>query len=258
MKQIAVDIGNSLVKFHVADLAERNRDDRSKQTFNVGPFTVPDLLLDEAAVDWQICSVNRKTEHWLRDWILQNRPADAVRVLTNEHFPIVLEVDYPSRVGTDRVAAATAANRLKANEHAAIVIDFGTATTVDAISTSGHFLGGAILPGLMISFEQLATKTDALPYVPWSETGQPPDVLGRSTEDAILAGVYWSQVGAGRELANRMSERLGGTVEVFVTGGIGQRLFSHFPRDWKWEPDLVCEGILIACETIEDAMDQQP
>lgn len=246
MKTVAVDIGNSSVKFRVTDVQTESHVHLHDQTIVAPPFAAPVLPLDRQPSNWFVCSVNRKTCQWLVQWIHQDRPQDRVHLFKNCDFPVAIEVEHPDRVGTDRVAAVVGARQLCGPNQSSIVVDFGTATTVDCLSSDGAFVGGAILPGLGISFEQLATKTDALPYVGWETDGQPPAAIGINTESAIMSGVYWGQVGAAKELIHQMKGRLGGQPQVLVTGGTGQRLFKHFDPSWRWVPDLVCDGVLLA------------
>ncbi len=257
MKTVAVDIGNSSVKFRVVRLQSDESEPRLDQTVEAPPFVSPTLPLSDEPHQWFICSVNRKTCTWLLQWLQDERPSDRVRQLANSDFPIDITVEHPERVGTDRIAAVVGARRYCPAGQSLIVVDFGTATTVDCLSAQGDFVGGAILPGLGISFEQLATKTDALPYVSWETTGEPPAAIGADTESAIKSGVYWGQIGAAKELVKQMRQRLEGEPKVFVTGGTGKRLFKHFAPAWQWEPDLVCDGVLLASKELLEKDGQQ-
>ena len=152
---------------------------------------------------------------------LESAIGDPWRVerLASESAPITLRVDEPSRVGADRVVAAVAANRLRRADRAAIVVDIGTAITVDLVAADGALEGGAILPGPGLSARALAEATHALPDVRLGELDASPDALGRATESAIHAGIFWGAVGAIRELIERQSDRLTHSPQVFVTGG---------------------------------------
>ncbi len=95
-------------------------------------------------------------------------------------FPVQLDVDSPERVGTDRLLNAVAANRLRQAHQGAIVVDSGTATTIDLISSNGVFCGGAILPGLLLSARALHEYTSVLPFVPPPLSGDSGTRLCRS------------------------------------------------------------------------------
>ena len=96
---------------------------------------------------WYVASVHRGAEEQLRQWVRTVRPQDTYFRLRHADFPLHLAVEYREQVGADRLAGAVAANALRQPDHAAIVVDAGTAITVNAISAHGVFLGGAIMPG---------------------------------------------------------------------------------------------------------------
>ena len=104
---------------------------------------------------WFVASVNRKSAASVTTWLESEFPNAEVRMLQNAEFPIDILTDHPDKVGTDRVAAATAVGRLKLENKCAIFADAGTAITVNAIDSRGRFLGGAILPGTMTSSRAL-------------------------------------------------------------------------------------------------------
>jgi type III pantothenate kinase len=130
----------------------------------------------------------------------------------------------PKEVGADRIADAVGALHLFPGRHL-IVVDFGTATTLAAVSRDHDFLGGAILPGVRLAMEALEGNTAQLPSV---EIVPVETALGRSTVESIQSGLYWSNVGMIKELTQRL------TAEVFpdespliiATGGFSQ-LFAR-------------------------------
>ena len=147
----------------------------------------------------------------------------------------------PREVGADRIADAVGAIKLHPGRNL-IVADFGTATTLCAITRNKEFLGGNILPGMRLAMDALESKTAQLPSV---EIIAPESGLGRSTVESIQAGLYWSNVGMVRELVSRI------TTEVFSdepplvigTGGFSylfnrEKLFDHVI------PDLILTGLL--------------
>jgi type III pantothenate kinase len=141
-------------------------------------------------------------------------------------IPIRADVAHPRRVGADRLLAAWGAKI----HHGApvIVVDLGTATTIDAVDASGTFVGGAILPGLELALASLARGTAQLPAV---TLGQPSVAIGRDTVAAILSGVVLGHLGAVRELVTRMAQELvpgGARPTVVVTGGV---TLSGWARD---------------------------
>ncbi|MBF0127004.1 MAG: type III pantothenate kinase [Magnetococcales bacterium] len=129
---------------------------------------------------------------------------------------MAIRYDNPREVGADRIVNAVAAfQRLQC---AAVVVDFGTATTFDLIGPQGEYLGGAIAPGLGISMDALFSRTAKLPRV---ECVRPATVVGRDTVGAMQSGLYWGYVGLVDGLITRMVAESGfARVRVLATGGL--------------------------------------
>lgn len=158
-----------------------------------------------------------------------------------------LRVRYrnPHEVGADRIAGAVAATHRKPKTDL-IVVDCGTATTFDVVTSEGDYLGGAILPGIGISVEALAGKTAKLPSV---EIARPTAALGRSTIESIQSGVYHAHVGAIRHLVKELGREAFGEREPYViaTGGFA-RLLAAENLFHEVAPELVLLGIKRAAE----------
>ena len=146
----------------------------------------------------------------------------------------------PREVGADRIADAIGAVKLYPKRNI-IVADFGTATTICAISQNKEFLGGNIIPGLNLSMRALDEKTAQLPSV---EIISAKSAIGRSTVESIQAGLYWSNVGMVRELVKRISEEefSAGDPVVIGTGGFAQ-LFNRENLFDEVIPDLILKGL---------------
>lgn len=147
--------------------------------------------------------------------------------------------DQPETLGTDRLAAAIGA--YQKCQGRVIVVDSGTATTIDLVDENGSFLGGNILPGIGLQLKSL-TNTDQLPQVAIN-FDQPPGYLGKETNGAIRSGVFWGHVGAVEKIvANLKAEH--GPAAVYVTGGYGRSLLnaSQLP-DAVFSNTLVLEGL---------------
>jgi type III pantothenate kinase len=186
----------------------------------------------------------------------------SLQKIANEDVPLRLDVDFPDRVGTDRLMAALAANRLRRADRAAIVIDLGTAIKVDVVTKDGAFAGGAILPGLAMSARALDEQTDALPRIAVERWSEPPPALGKSTEPAIAAGLFWGAVGAIRELVEQYSAEFGPSPDVFASGGASQLVAKVLKERHELAvvhvPHLVLAGIaLLGSRTPDDVRQAQ-
>jgi type III pantothenate kinase len=255
---IAVDIGNSFL--HLARYAVSDRDAAAAPRGiawdgDDGPRVLrlaglPDAWpcsLPEERVDWFVVAVHRAREQALRDWVRDHRPGDTYCRLGHADFGLQLAVRQPDRVGCDRVAAARAAYALREQAGAAIVVDLGSAVTVDLVDAERVFQGGAIFPGRYMMADALHRHTDALPLV--SAPATPPAVPGSDTESAIQSGIYWGTVGAVRELVAHLRRHSGAPCELFVTGG-GQA--QDLPSDLqpRYVSDLVLRGAAWAAHDI--------
>ena len=158
--------------------------------------------------------------------------------------PVLAE---PQRVGIDRLAAAAAAAGGKPGAEGAIIVDCGTAATVDMVAADGRFLGGAILPGPTLMARALAQGTSKLPEVRALEHFDPPALPGRNTREAIAAGIGWGMRGAIAELVARGRLVLGPSAPVILTGGWSRAILPAVPGATEM-PDLVLLGIALAAE----------
>jgi type III pantothenate kinase len=162
------------------------------------------------------------------------------------HLDLALAVQLPEpgRVGIDRLAAAAAAGFLKPAGRPAVIVDCGTATTVDMIAADGSFLGGAILPGPLLMARALAEGTSRLPAVATLAAGHPPAMPGRSTEEAIAAGIGLGIRGAVSRLVAEAQASLGGGAVTLLTGGWAPIVQDALPEALP-VPDLVLCGIAL-------------
>lgn len=131
-----------------------------------------------------------------------------------------VRTDNPREVGADRIVNAVAA--LDRFGGPVVVVDFGTATTLDCVNGRGEYVGGAIAPGLRVSEEALFERTAQLPRV---EVAKPPSAIGRNTRHAMQSGLFYGYVGLVDALARRCRSELDGEATVVATGGLA-RLIS--------------------------------
>ena len=204
-----------------------------------------------STADWRLAGVHRgatdNVERCVRRWLAADSRPAGIHRLTSADVALPIRVAHPQRVGIDRLAAAVAANRLRRPSQPAVIVDHGSALTVDLLDATGAFVGGAIAPGTALGAWALAHGTDALPLVELPDDGTEPPALGTSTEAAMRAGLYWGAVGTVRELLVRMLANLPPPHDIFVTGGGGGPL-AHWLRSDDTQhirhvPHLVLAGI---------------
>ncbi|MCS7253210.1 MAG: type III pantothenate kinase [Armatimonadota bacterium] len=150
--------------------------------------------------------------------------------------------DDPKAVGADRLVNAIAAHELYGGP--CIVVDFGTATTFDAITADGAYLGGAIAPGVIISAEALFERTAKLPRI---QLEVPERAIGRSTVTSMQSGIIFGYVGLVKELVARFKRELG-EAKVIATGGLASMMAPLIDVIDDVEEDLTLLGLRIVFE----------
>lgn len=251
--RLAIDVGNTRVKLGLFACSSLRKRGELPSCIERTSF-----LADEP-IPWELLAQWEPT-NWLPSVIAGSNPGGVEqlkanwpsslgpipRVISNsEEFPLSIQVDEPRRVGIDRLLNAVAVNELRRTNRPAVIVDSGTATTVDVVSADGAFAGGAILPGLALSAKALHEYTALLPLVSVPELGQAtPEPLGRNTRAAIRSGLFWGQLGAVKELIER---QVGLDADLFVTGGGGALLAEHLPRA-RFEPHLPLQGLILIAE----------
>lgn len=236
---LVIDAGNS--RIHVAVWTGSRCEKGRSFPADALRGKLEDLGFGTDVTEAAFASVNEDASRWLRSWaaakgvVLRQVPGDIP-------YPIALQVSHPDRVGPDRVLAAAAA--LARTGRDGVVVDAGTATTVDLVTKDHGFEGGAILPGPALQAAALARGTSRLPEVAIRSVSAP---LGRSTQDAILAGVVIGWLGAVRELVGRHRKR-DASMPVIVTGGNADLLANVLDEPVLFVEDLVLEGLAAAVE----------
>jgi type III pantothenate kinase len=184
----------------------------------------------------------------------------ALREMAERYFrfaPVVLEpgtrtgmpilYDNPKEVGADRIANAVGAYDLYGGP--TIVVDFGTATTFDAVSAKGEYAGGAIVPGIEVSLEALTAKAALLRRV---ELGEPRHVIGRTTVESIQSGVVFGTVDMVDGMCRRIEDEQGPST-VVATGGLAGLMAPLSSRIDHHEPWLTLHGLRLVYERNVDS-----
>lgn len=259
---LAVDIGNTETTIGVFDLngAESPpREDELVQTWRIA--TQPDRTADELAL---IITSFLRLGRLPRDADLSGfavssvvpRATLAMREMVPHYFgfdPLIVEpgirtgmpirIDNPKQVGADRICNAVGAYELYGGP--AVVVDLGTATTFDAVSGDGSYLGGAIAPGLSISANALVSQTAQLQRV---EFTQPPRLIGKSTAEAVQSGVVTGYACLIEGMTERFRKELDGDAKSVLTGGLAEVMTPNLSGIDVVDPWLVLKGLRIIYE----------
>ncbi len=155
---------------------------------------------------------------------------------------MALDVDEPASLGADRAVTAIAAHQRHTGD--LIVIDFGTATTIDWVDYRGAYKGGIIAPGINLSLDALVTAAAKLPRIA-IEAPASASVIGRNTVDQMHIGIYWGYVSLIEGLTARMKAEIARPAKVIATGGLAVLFERHTGVFDVVEPDLTLQGLAI-------------
>lgn len=192
-----------------------------------------------------ICSVVPNLDYSLRAACRKYFSIDPFFLQVGVKTGLKVQTQNPQEVGADRIATAIAAVHFYPKKNI-IVIDMGTATTLCAITSDRRYLGGSIVPGIKLAMESLQSGTAKLPTV---EILAPKAAIGKNTIDSIQSGLYFSHLGAIRELcANFTKEAFHNEKPVIVATGGFAYLFQDASVCDIILPDLVLDGLRLALE----------
>jgi type III pantothenate kinase len=163
-------------------------------------------------------------------------------------WPVAFDVDEPQNVGADRALNAIAAHAKYEGE--LIVVDFGTATTFDVVSASGAYKGGIIAPGINLSLDALVSAAAKLPRIAIEAPKDNLSVIGRTTQDQMLIGIYWGYVAMIEGLVERMKSELAQPSTVIATGGLAHLFDKHTTLFDSIEPDLTIQGLSLLYDMV--------
>ena len=243
---LATNIGNTRVGLGLFELPPAA--EASPAPVLVASFPLPDAgafsaeFKSNQPVDTAvIASVNPPHDRAVAKWIEAAFGPKPLRFPADLPAPIEVRCDSPDAVGADRLANAVAAwAEFRA---ACIVVDAGSAVTVDAVSADGAFVGGAIIPGVALSARALAEGTALLPEL---EIAGSEAAIGSSTAAAMASGVLRGLAGAVDRLVAEIGEELGGAGHVLATGGDAGRLAQLCRTKFEPRPHLALTGLAVA------------
>ena len=242
---LAIDIGNTRIGLGIWDsdgLHDARRIDLGQ----------PDAHRAALAETWElmkgggrravvVASVSPRNALRVQELAEEVSGQSAWRVRDDLPLPMPLDVENEAEIGVDRVCAAAAA--YERIHGACAVASFGTAITVDCVSDRGHFLGGAIMPGLQMCCDALHQGTAQLPRV---SPRLPEAVFGKNTHDAIVNGVVYGVLGALREIVERYATELREWPKLVITGGNSALVAELADYVDAVVPDLCLMGIALA------------
>ncbi|HZN64332.1 MAG TPA: type III pantothenate kinase [Tepidisphaeraceae bacterium] len=195
---------------------------------------------DNAAV--VAASVNPRLDEALDRAVMEAANRHVVWVGKDLDLPIKVLTEAPEKTGVDRILNIAAAYEQMGK--ACVVVDAGTAVTVDVCNDAGEFLGGSISPGASMMFDALNQRTAQLPRV--KELAAPSGPFGQSTEQAILHGVYHGIRGMVKEVVETYATEMGSWPDLIATGGDAEVLFKDWELVHAIAPDLTLYGIALA------------
>lgn len=242
---VVVDVGNSRIKWGLCG-AGAVQSTCSLPDDDLAAWKRQMELWTAARGWWLVSGVHPPRRDRLIDWLHQC--GQQVRLLDDpSDLPMRVLVARPDHVGVDRLLDAVAANSRRTPGTPAVVIDAGSAVTVDLLDNSGAFAGGAILPGMRLMVKALHDYTALLPIIRPPE--KRPTIPGTDTPAAMELGIFWTTAGGIEALLREYRVHCRSDIDVFLTGGDGPLLHTVIPEAQLW-PEMTLEGIRLSAEAL--------
>ncbi len=245
---LVIDVGNTTTVLGVYDGTELRRHWRlvsERRTSDELGLIVSELLrlaaidpqdIDGAAISSVVPSLDAIIQEALENYL----HVQALRVNGQLDLGLELRVDYPAELGADRMTNAVAA--VESYGAPVIVADFGTAITLDVVTSGPAYIGGTISPGLVTSMDALFGKTSKLPQVALEA---PTSAIGHNTRDCIQSGIVFGTAGMIDGLVNRIWDELGQRGAVVATGGHAATVASCSREITAVDPWLTLRGLMV-------------
>jgi type III pantothenate kinase len=244
---LVIDIGNTSISLGVYDGENLKASLRVATVLHRLPDEYASLLLhlldingiDPKSIDKvALCSVVPPLTDTFEDLCRRYFNTDPLTIGAGTKTGVKIRMDNPREVGADRIVNAAAAFHLY--KTACIVVDLGTATTFDTVSSAGDYIGGAIAPGIATAAEALTSRTSMLPRI---ELHRPEKAIGTSTVKAMQSGLVFGYVGLVEGIVCRLQKELPSKAKVIATGGYAGLIASETAVFDVVSPELTLYGL---------------
>lgn len=187
-----------------------------------------------------ICSVVPQVGGKIRSALEQLVGKNVMMIGPGLKTGLKINIDNPAQLGADRVADAVGA--LSAYPVPLITIDMGTATTIGVVDEHQTFIGGMIVPGVMVSLNSLSSGTSQLPQISLEPPKQP---IGRNTVDCMRSGIIYHNAAGVDGMIDRIEEQLGQKCAVVVTGGLAGAVIPYCRHEMIYDENLLLKGMMV-------------
>lgn len=250
---LAVSVGNtrtrvgSFVDDKLLEVSTFRNDRQEKIGSAIDTAYAPLRDRDDATI--LLSTVDPERGDLVEQAIRKQLDRDIYRVERDMPIPVGRQLDREALVGEDRLLNAAAA--YDKHKQSCVIVDAGTAMTIDLVDGAGTFHGGAITPGAQLMLDALGQRAAQLPEI---ELRKPEEVIGHNTAEAMLTGVFYGMRGMVRELVEQFATHVGQFPLVIATGGDAQVLFRDCDIVERVVPDLTLWGLAVTLRTaIEQA-----
>jgi len=246
---LLIDIGNTNVKFGIADgtaIVARWRvaTDRTSMPDEwwvvINTLATADNISLRSIEGAVLSSSVPSVTPWLAAMIRDRVGIEPLIVSAETDLGVIVDIDNPREVGPDRLVDVAAAFARFGGP--TLVLDFGSATTLNVVTEDGRFIGGAIAPDIRAAHDALVAKAARLTSV---DLVFPEQAIGRNTVASMQSGIMFGYVGLIEGLIARIDAEIGVTTTVIATGGFGGLFQQHCPRISAYLPDLTLDGLLL-------------
>ena len=246
---LAIDIGNTNIVVGGIDNGEitflsRIATDKKKTEDEYGSIFINILKLYKQNLEdidgAVISSVVPPVLGFIKEAVLRLTGIEALVVGPGVKTGLNIQMDNPGAVGADLIVCAVAA--LDKYKPPVLVVDMGTATTISAIDKNGCYIGGCIMPGVIVAMDALSSRTAQLPYI---SLEAPKRAIGKNTVDCMHAGVVFGAAAMLDGYLERMEDELGEKANVVITGGVGKYITPHCKRKLDYDEELLLKGLYL-------------